>query len=100
MDSIVVPFLYILGEIRIDSVNAITFDSIRDSSNITISFTHLNNRGNRQEYHLDINKNWLFYDYLLIRITTINKRNGSYHIGFNTPDFSTKYIKDEYIIRE
>ena len=91
-----IDFQYVIGEIQLTQENANILHSLDDNDEVTMHFTHYQYRAENSIYSGMLKVEWLTYRYLIIRITTLNKKKGEYYFGYSTPGISKQFIKDEY----
>lgn len=95
-----IDFNYIIGEIHLKQENFIILQSLNVEDEISINFTHYEERAENSIYTGILKVEWLSYRYLIIRITTLNKKKGEYYFGYSTPGISKHFIKNEYYMFE
>lgn len=94
-------FAYNVGDIWIDTLSYLNLQSLTSDAKIWMNFTHkkLNIKNLSLEtnnYSGIIEKEWLFYDYLIINITNTHRKKEEYNFGYYTPAEIKKHIRGEY----
>lgn len=95
-DETEIGFKYLVGEIQIDSSEMVKLNKLDPEAVITMYLTYKNYNGQSFNYKGDLRTRFLEYDYLVIRITNLNKKTGEYYFGYSTPNEIKKFIKKEY----
>lgn len=100
MDSIGIEqkiyFDYTYGEIFLDSFNQKIL-LLNPCDIITIHLPRLDIKNNEHYYFEgDLAVCLLKYDYLIIRITNLNKKKGKYYFALSTPCIEGAWIRKEY----
>ena len=89
-------FDYMIGEIKLSSENKKTLDLLKSDAEITMNLSYQKYNGQTYNYSGAIKVAFLNYDYLVIRITNLDKKTGEYYFGYSTPGEIKKFIKKEY----
>ena len=89
-------FDYMIGEIKLSSENKKTLDLLGSDAEITMNLSYQKYNGQTYNYSGAIKVAFLNYDYLVIRITNLDKKTGEYYFGYSTPGEIKKFIKKEY----
>lgn len=93
-------FIYNVGDIYVDTISYYNLRNLKNNTEIMMKFTYkvfsLKDELETYNYCGLIEKEWLFYDYLIINITNTNKKKKEFHFGFYTPAEKRKHIKGEY----
>jgi hypothetical protein len=95
-NSTIIPFTYIVGEIHLDSLDVETLKKLEDDSEINMKFSYFDREEKTHNYNGEILKRWLFYEYLVIKITNLNESKSEYHFSYDTPAESKIPIRNEY----
>lgn len=91
-----IEFNYVTGEIQLSVDNANLIHTLRPENEITIHFTYKKYKGEIYTYSGNLRVAWLSNQYLVIRITNLNKKKGEYYFAYSTPGISKPFIKKEY----
>lgn len=95
-NDVKIDFEYIIGEMIFSDVNYYLLDSLNPDEEVTLNFSYRDMKGKEYYYSGELIKEWVFYRYLVIRITNLNKKKGEYYFGYSTPGISKMFIKKEY----
>jgi hypothetical protein len=93
-----VGFNYVIGDIIINIDDLEILKSLNSNDLIELEFTWKKFDGKTFTYRGEIEQHDLFYDYLIIRITNLNKKKGKYYFGYSTPFSSSGFINKEHNI--
>lgn len=91
-----IDFDYMIGEIKLSSKNKKALCLLGLDAEIEINLSYKKYNSRIYNYSGVIKVAFLNYDYLVIRITNLNKRTNEYYFGYSTPGETTKFIKQEY----
>jgi hypothetical protein len=91
-----IDFEYAIGEIILSPDNKKTLDLLSPHADITINLSYKKYSGQVCTYSGAIKVAFLYYDYLVIRITNLDKKTGEYYFGYSTPGETKKFINKEY----
>jgi hypothetical protein len=94
--TIIIDFDFMIGEIQLTSDNKKILDLLRPETEIKMAFSYKNYKGQICDYSGTIKAAFLNYDYLVIRITNLDKKTCDYYFGYSTPGEIKKFIKKEY----
>ena len=91
-----IEFNYIIGELELTQENFMILESLEPDDEISVNLTHYQDRTANDIYTGILKVELLRYGYLIIRITTLNKRKGEYYFAYSTSRVSKPFIKKEY----
>lgn len=91
-----IDFDYMIGEILVSHENKKVIDSLQPITEISMNFSYRMYNGQTFSYSGILKVSFLTYNYLVIRITNLNKKKGEYYFGYSTPEVSKKFIRQEY----
>ncbi len=92
----ILDFNYMIGEIQLTTENKKILDLLGSETEIKMNFSYKKYCGQICDYSGTIKVAFLNYDYLVIRITNLNKKTCDYYFGYSTPGEIKKFIKKEY----
>ena len=95
-----IAFNYLIGDIELSSKDKKALDSLPADTKIKMNFSHEKYLGQVYNYSGEIEAAFFKYDYLVIRITNLNKRKGKYYFGYTTPYEIKKHIRQEHDVFE
>jgi len=91
-----INFSYEIGNIHLTQENSQSLNLLKSEDEVTINFKEKKYNGEEYSYYGNLKVKWLYYRFLIIRITNLNKKKGDYYFGYSTPGESKKFIKKEY----
>ena len=91
-----IDFEYVIGEMIFSEANYLLLNSLDPTIKVTLDFKYRDMKGKEYNYSGELITEWIFYRYLVIRITNLNKKKGEYYFGYSTPGISKMFIKKEY----
>lgn len=91
-----INFSYEIGNIQLSQENLRSLNLLKPGEEVTINFKEKKYNGEVYSYSGNLKVEWLYYRYLIIRITNLNKKKGDFYFGYSTPGESKKFIKKEY----
>lgn len=91
-------FDYHIGEIRLTKKNDDDLKQLPFNQKILVSFLYRKEDNSLKKFETYILAGWLKSEYTIFRITTLKK--GKYYFGITGPNFSSEFIKKEYLMIE
>lgn len=91
-----IDFEYSIGDIILSKNDINTLYSLQSDDFIIMNLSYRSYDNESYSYSGKIRAEWLSYDYLVIRITNLNKKKGKYYFAYSTPGIIKSFIKKEY----
>lgn len=91
-----IDFDYLIGEMKLSFENKRTLELLGSDAEIRMNISYKQYDGITFNYSGTIKVAFLNYDYLIIRITNLDKKSGIYYFGYSTPCEIMKFIHEEY----
>lgn len=91
-----IDFDYVIGEITLSNSDYYLLKKAETNSDIEICFKYKPAIGKEYQYFETLKVEWLFDRYLILRITNLDFRRGTYYFGYSCPSITKKFIPKEY----